>query len=178
MLLESKIIQHCTYFLKIWHSPKIGIMGLINRVFIWTKQVPFIHIVIFPSLPKETLTISHHSAAPLPHTSVPSWSLVAGRTMTPKETHSRFKGFHFHMSLCCLSCVWKYSTAPGFFSWCETMADNTCALHSVHTHSFDWNKNVQSVCGTTHCSGKSQSEEIARGGIDVSVKFGRLRIPA
>lgn len=80
-------------------------MGLINTVFIRTKQVPFIQIVIFPSLPKETLMISPHGAAPPPHTSVPSRSLVADRTMIPKETHLLFKDFHFCMSLCCLGYI-------------------------------------------------------------------------
>lgn len=153
-------------------------MELINRVFIWTKQVPFIHVVIFTSLPKETLMISRHSAAPQPHTSVPSWSLVADRTMIPKETHSHFKDFHFHMSLCCLGYIWKYSTAPGVFSLCKTMSHNIFALRSVCTHIFGWNTNVQSICGQHTTVENLEVWGVVRGGINISVKFGRLKVPA
>lgn len=150
-------------------------MGLINRVFIWTKQVPFIHIAIFPSLPKETLTKSRHSAAPPPHTSVPRWSSVADRTMIPKETHSHFKDFHFRMSLCCLGSIWKYSTALGFFSLCKTMAHNTSALHSVHSHIFGWNTNVQWICGTT-TEENPEGQGVLREGNNIPGQFGRLKI--
>lgn len=150
-------------------------MGLINTVFIWTKQVPFIQIVIFPSLPKETLMISPHGAAPPPHTSVPSRSLVADRTMIPKETHLLFKDFHFCMSLCCLGYIWKYSTASGFFSLCKTRAHNTFALHSVHTYIFGWNTNVQWLLWDNTLQWKILE---VWAGINISVKFGRLKIPA